>query len=834
MSGYYPATYGFENDDDGSAPTGWDVFEGAGSVNVMNEMNDHKKVVELYDNTNANHDELHDSFSLQTSGTIEFWVLSDDVAQTFSIILLDDTATGVWGNGIGWLQIYQNKFRYEDTSGWHDTTKTLYDNTWYHVEVEFECTTGNYHGLSQDTWRFYIDGEQFGDFSFAHNINNVSQVYFATRGADNNYRCYVDAVGYSWDSAYTIDDNAQEGILLSFNTVFAPDWLGYSLDGLGNKTILGNVTFPMPSEGLHTIQVFGNDSLGTMYNSNLRYFITSTPPLIEINSPNLDEYFGPLAPNFNVSIIDSDLNSTWFTLDGGVTNITFFSFIDTINQAEWDKLGDGIFIIRFYANDSDGLFSYTEVTVRKDIETPIIISNSPNYIDLFGLTAPSFNISINDPNLDSMWYSLDGGITNITFYNFIHTINQTEWDKLGNGTIIIRFYVNDSWGLFSYTEVTVRKGLDTPIIKINSPSSTDIFGFTAPVFNLSIIEATLNETWYTLDNGVTNIPFIGLTGSINQTVWDKHDEGLITIRFYANNTLGVENYKEVIVIKDTTAPMISFNIPYENEFFAGNSPSFNITIDDVSLNSTWYTIDNGVNNITFIGLTGTINQTEWDKQGEGPVIVRFCAKDSYGYQNYSEIILHKDITDPVLTIFSPTTGDRFTTIPPAFNIDVDELNIERIWYTIDGGLNNYDITQFTSYIDSSAWNVAPLGAITIRFSVEDKAGNLVYTDIIIQKSTPPPPPPPLNINLIIIIAVIAFIGITILEGFVYRKKHVRIKKPKPLVERVEKSPKPKRTKRTKTKKGKKVVERLILCPYCQGKIPENQKYCYYCGSKLVE
>lgn len=210
MSGYYPATYGFENDDDGSDPAEWDIFEGAGYVNVKDQMINHEKVVEMYDNTGANHVELHNSFSLQTYGTIEFWVLSDDVAQTFSIIILDDTSTTVWGNGIGWLQIFQNKFRYEDTSGWHDTTKTLYDNTWYHVKVEFECSTGNYRGLSQNTWRFYVDGEQFGDISFADSINNVSQVYFATRGADNNYRCYVDSVGYSWDSAYNIDDNAKK------------------------------------------------------------------------------------------------------------------------------------------------------------------------------------------------------------------------------------------------------------------------------------------------------------------------------------------------------------------------------------------------------------------------------------------------------------------------------------------------------------------------------------------------------------------------------------------------------------------------------------------------
>jgi len=322
MSGYYPATYGFENDIAGSDPVGWNVFEGAGYVNVKDEMNNHKNVIEMYDNTNANHDELHNSFSLQTNGAIEFWVLSDDVAQTFSIIILDDTATSVWGDGIGWLQIYQNKFRYEDNAGWHVTTKTLNDNIWYHVKVEFECSTGNYHGLAQDTWRFYVDGEEFGDFSFAHDINNVSQVYFATRGADMNYKYYVDAVGYSWDPEYIIGDNAQEGLLLSFNTVFTPDWLGYSLDGLTNKTILGNTTFPMPAEGSHNIQVFGNDTLGTLYQSEIRYFTTDT-----------------IAPTSLISftpyrVPDMVIRSTVFTITAD------------------DGLGSGISLIRYKINNS--------------------------------------------------------------------------------------------------------------------------------------------------------------------------------------------------------------------------------------------------------------------------------------------------------------------------------------------------------------------------------------------------------------------------------------------------------------------------------------------------
>ncbi|MFX0011625.1 MAG: hypothetical protein ACFE9R_15030, partial [Candidatus Hermodarchaeota archaeon] len=296
MSGYYPALYGFENDDDGTDPAEWDVFEGAGYVNVIHALGGHSKIIEMYDNTGSNHDELHKSFPLQTSGTVEFWVMSNDVAQTFSMRLLDSTATSVWGDGIGWVQIFNNQIRYLDDTDWTNV-KAITDNTWYHIKIEFECTSGNYQGLTQGTWRFYVDGEAFGDFNFLNDINNVTQLYCFTRGADNNYRCYADAFGFSWDSNYAIGDNVNEGLLLSFDNTITSDWMGYSLDGLANKTIIGNRTIPMPLGGTHNIQVFSNNSIGNMFESDLRYFTIDIDVVnyIRIITPQNITYTAPMS-----------------------------------------------------------------------------------------------------------------------------------------------------------------------------------------------------------------------------------------------------------------------------------------------------------------------------------------------------------------------------------------------------------------------------------------------------------------------------------------------------------------------------------------------------------
>ena len=646
MSGYYPATCGFENDKIGGDPLGWTIDEGGGTCNVIASEGNHSKIVELNDISAADYVEMNQTFTGQSYGTIEFWWRIDDPAKSLAISL--------W-NGATWvisLVMDNGIFKYWD-SGWQSTGKSTNSNTWYHVRIDFECTTGGYQGLAQYDWHMHLDGMHYGDYNLINSESQIDKFTFATNPAYSNFKGYLDAISYSWDPNYNIGNNLKEGLLLSFDTSFTPDWVGYSLDSQANKTILGNTTFPMPLGASHDIQVFGNDSVGIKYESKIRYFTIYELPKIFINSP---------------------------------------------------------------------------------------IQN-----DLFESSAPDYNISINAPGL--------------------------------------------------------------------------------------------NETWYTLDNGVTNITFTGLTGTINQAEWDKQADGAIRIQFYANDTLGYENFTEVVVIKDTTAPIVSIDIPYENDFFAENSPSFNITIDELSLNITWYTLDNGVTNITFTGLTGIISQTEWDNLNEGPITIRFYANDMFRRINYSEITLNKDITDPVITIHSPSMGEEFEVIPPPYNITVDELNFESMWYTIDGGLNNYSISQITGYIDSTEWNDAPIGAITIRFYVKDKAGNIGYTDVIVQKSSPPPPgEEESEIVLIIIIGFSVGIGAmgSTTVGFVYYKRKKRIftdeKKPK-----AEKPAKPRRVKRTRTRKEKRIVEPpLLSCPFCQNVLKGDLKYCVHCGAKLQE
>ncbi|TFG25605.1 MAG: hypothetical protein EU533_00970, partial [Promethearchaeota archaeon] len=180
-------------------------------------------------------------------------------------------------------------------------------------------------------------------------------------------------------------------------------------------------------------------------------------PTIVINLPTAHQRFGSEAPTFNVEIVELYVLNMWYTLDDGLTNFTF-NENGTINQAVWDALPDGLYTLAFYVLDLVGNTGLSEVIIEKDSHAPNINIITPTPADVF-ITAPSFIVEIFDVNLDAMWYTLDGGLTNFTFTEN-GTINQLAWDQMPEGNVVIRFYAEDLVGNTSFAEVTVIKQID--------------------------------------------------------------------------------------------------------------------------------------------------------------------------------------------------------------------------------------------------------------------------------------------------------------------------------------------------------------------------------------
>ena len=382
--------------------------------------------------------------------------------------------------------------------------------------------------------------------------------------------------------------------------------------------------------------------------------------------------------------------------------------------------------------------------------------NSPTPGELFGKIAPTFDVEINCITLHKKWYSLNNG-QNITFTNE-NQFKQEEWDKCGQGTVLITFYANNSVGTINFAKFTVKKFLSPNITNI-SPVQNQVCGYSAPEYNITIEDLyPINTTWYTIDGGFTNYTFSGLTGFINQTAWDSEDDGLIELTFYANDTLGQLGYRTVFIYKDATAPRIMINSPAPNQLCGITAPTFDLQIVEPNLQEKKYSL-NGRPNITFTTET-QFSQTEWNQVGNGTVSIIFYAIDKLGNTNSSEVVVRKDAYLPDIIINSPLDDQKFGKSAPDFNLTIIEEDLASTWYTIEGIAGTFPFTGLTGTINQDAWDDAPEGEITITYYAIDGAGNIGNESVIVTKRIPSKSEIP-GYNLFLLLGIISIVSIII-------------------------------------------------------------------------
>ncbi|MFX1281026.1 MAG: hypothetical protein ACFFA3_16875 [Promethearchaeota archaeon] len=452
-----------------------------------------------------------------------------------------------------------------------------------------------------------------------------------------------------WNSRPVLNITAFDVNLDSIRYEFLP-YLQYIPNN--TEVLMNPFIWSLIPEGMFVLQIIAEDSLGNINNSITLALIKDTyVPEINISLPQPNELFGAVAPDFEISILEAHLNTTWYTLLGESQNFIFTGTIGTINQTEWDKFGNGTVTIRFNANDLAGNLGYSDITVRKNIFAPVITITSPGHDEIFGIDAPNFIIYKSGSDIQDTWYTLDNGLTNYTFSGLSGTINQAAWSDFGYESVTIRFYINDSIGKIGYDEVIINKDPDPPLIIVNSPLSQTYYA-SAPFINLTIIEPNLDEIWYIVNSRRIYITD-NITQNLNSSIWMLLPQGAFLLEFYANDTLGnLNNLNMITLLKDTIGPNITIHLPTTNQKIDRNSPYFELTLfDENDIDSCWYTIIGTESSIQFTGTSGVriygkideiLWQNVWDNLTRGSIItIRFYSMDSLGNINYQDITVVK-------------------------------------------------------------------------------------------------------------------------------------------------------------------------------------------------
>ena len=286
--------------------------------------------------------------------------------------------------------------------------------------------------------------------------------------------------------------------------------------------------------------------------------------------------------------------------------------------------------------------------------------------------------------------------------------------------------------------------------------------------NNSIYENLFLENGKHAEDGGTDNKWNSTTIGNYWDNWTSPDvnpnDGIVDLPY---NISGPTGSKDYLPIAEDGAPSITINSPIPSEVFAVTAPSFDVTITDIYLDESWYTIDGGINNYTFIE-NGIIDQTAWAAKTEGSVTITFYASDIFSNIGIAEVSVAKDTTAPILVINSPVEGETFGNTAPLFNITITEDNLDSIWYSFDGGLTNYTIIN-TGTFDQTAWTALPEGDVTITFYARDLAGNEVSETITVVKIIPAGGLDPGIIVIIVVVSIVGGVAIAVVI-YIYLKK----------------------------------------------------------------
>lgn len=226
-------------------------------------------------------------------------------------------------------------------------------------------------------------------------------------------------------------------------------------------------------------------------------------------------------------------------------------------------------------------------------------------------------------------------------------------------------------------------------------------------------------------------------------------------KLYHNCSLSKVSQVPIIIVNDTDPPDINVITPVAEGVYGTQPLEFKVVIGDDQLNCSWLTVSNGTVTISqdlpissgnsVVELSGQVSESAWNSFSDGNISVIFYANDSSGNLNWSEVVVSKDATAPIVSVLNLISGETFNVTPPEFDLNISELHINSTWYVVNGSEIVY-FSGTSGTIDQRLWDALQNGTVLIQFFVMDNAGNLGTVEVLILKNIEPKLPEPSPID----------------------------------------------------------------------------------------
>jgi parallel beta-helix repeat protein len=323
----------------------------------------------------------------------------------------------------------------------------------FHVSNATVGQTGGFcrirlpHSLLAEPFNVTVDGANPAYWKYdVHDDGDSRWIYFSYNHSTHE----IVIRGTTPEAPPTIVVSSPRNVAYSTNNIpltFSVDeptfWMGYSLDGHANVTMISNTTLVSVAEGVHSLTVYANDTAGNMGSATVAFTVDMLPPYIVIVSPANESYRPAFRLNFTVNE-----PTAWvrYSLDDQA-NVTITGNITLPSLAE------GPHSLRVYASDQAGNVGASSlVHFSIDTTSPTVTILSPENKTYSSTTVP-LSFVVSEP-ISLAAYVLDNGtmittLVNLTLNglsNGVHNVTVRLFDRAGNTGVseIVFFTVEDA------------------------------------------------------------------------------------------------------------------------------------------------------------------------------------------------------------------------------------------------------------------------------------------------------------------------------------------------------------------------------------------------------
>ena len=452
-NGNYEATYSFTNDTIGTFPENWDDNSGYNcGATIIDEINHHKKILELYDNNESELMSISHSIEEQSIQVIEFWIgISKIIDNDFYIKFTEN------GRQIIILRIKDNKLQYLDgiLLTWVTIKQNFFvPNVLFHIKLilynlkyKFDC---------------YINGicERFNLAYYNLTYENIDSINFLTTIVGYNYKIYIDAIGLISDLDYIIGSNYYSQ---KDNIINKWEFDKYEFNYIGNEFESNNYLWKQyeyrDENWIYTDFKHANDS-DIIYYSKVHTEMQKGQYMqglcFEENMNNntfnftfnfmydlWNDYGSLISFKFYSYTADIELIPIIFAIN------TTFDITNPLQNRDWLKP-----IMFFYPHNFSWYFTGIFVETDKEMSLNFYLNYDDNIAIISNYTYSEY-IGI---EVDGFWENLYGfSKLNITYHNlYTGTIegNRGYWHSIGiyrNGISYKKDYMNErEYSLIKY------------------------------------------------------------------------------------------------------------------------------------------------------------------------------------------------------------------------------------------------------------------------------------------------------------------------------------------------------------------------------------------------